>query len=340
MPIGRHVSSSGCIRSFDHDVAKAVRLKTNESLSLIVPVLGVGVRFRSNHEMVIEMCRRTFGFWNTLVPSPQPVRYEVSLFVEDGVIENVACAQTVTEANQLEIEGDGLSGRADPHSGKARTTFSLGWLDYPELLGGYLIEGMTLFLISGDDRIPLHAAGVSASGTAAILHGPSGSGKSTLAYLCGVAGLQVFGEDIIYIEPGARLRIWGGVSRFSLLPEVARVFSDPSDLDPTLLSTGKKKVLRRIDPAVRSEIPLDNFVICLLRPGKLRSAWRSVPSGEAAREVIETGSPGFDVHNERLTRCAAVLTVRSVELDLTADAEAGAAAIVEILRIHSSGSSP
>ncbi|MDA1015913.1 MAG: hypothetical protein O3A00_15835, partial [Planctomycetota bacterium] len=134
-----------------------------------------------------------------------------------------------------------------------------------EFLKRAFIEAMSLRLITGPERYPIHAALVGTGSNALLLTGNSGSGKSTLAYLASQRRLTTYSEDVVYVQRSPDVRIWTRPTAITLLPDVARKYSDIEHIPTTRLATGKDKVVINDGIQTGSEF-LKRIGVCLLCP--------------------------------------------------------------------------
>jgi hypothetical protein len=138
------------------------------------------------------------------------------------------------EADRLWIEtGDGVHALCAPGEGTA--TISTGpdaarrlWLLSRPLLTLPLLE-----MAKRHGRFGLHAAAVAVDGAGILLPGATGSGKSTLALALALGGLDLLGDDFVFLRSGADgIRALALPDDFDLTDETAALFGD---LDGLLL---------------------------------------------------------------------------------------------------------
>ena len=235
----------------------------------LLPILGIPVRFASNSAGVIEAVEALYGVWDGFTdPDPASKSREsidVRLIVRsDGPRTGGAgiSAQLVDEGRLL-VSGAEATGIADVRRRDAVAYMGPDVAPDSRLFQDGIIATLTLFVLTGLDRLPLHAAGVGRDGSTVLLVGPSGAGKSTLAYAAGRAGLGVLGEDTVYVQRMPRVRLWGaGVAAVRLSEDAPAHFPELGGEPALPQASGKRKIVARI--AARPLLVADRARICLL----------------------------------------------------------------------------
>lgn len=252
-------------------------------------------------------CRR----WHGVPTGPAPrlrLRFEVGDGPDDGEAVRIA-----VEDQMMRLHGGGVSGTADPASGRAACQAPIRYLASPELLRSEILEPLVLYLLGPNDRAPVHASCFVADGLAVLLSGPSGSGKSCLALAADVAGLPVLSEDIVYVQLRPLPRVWGWPGPAHLLPTNA-----PHDgTFPTRARNGKTKLAVPLG-AAGAAMSASRAVFCLLERGGAVALERLTPE-EAVRGQGQL-EPGFDVMADEVRAAHAALTRNGAwRLTLSAD---------------------
>lgn len=139
---------------------------------------GAAVEFRVG----MHLLPRRANAWTVEPPAPR-IRQEGNLFRAD-----------VDASNFVAI---------DPEARCARIVASEDMLQHAYHLRCELIEFAVFILAArGLGLVPLHGACVGRGGRGVVLLGGSGSGKSTLALHGLLQGLDLLGEDAVFVRPG------------------------------------------------------------------------------------------------------------------------------------------
>ena len=275
------------------------------SHTLELPVLGVPVVFQSTDAAVIRIAEAAYGAWRVLFDRPDLIagdRVRIRVFVEDvdaAVPARPAMVYRLADPDRVVLRTRGCVGVTDV----ARRD-GVAWVD-PALVADRetfrygVLEAMTQSILTFLDRTPLHAAAIERDGTALLLAGPSGSGKSTLAYAASQCGFRVLAEDLVFIQSGPPLRVWG-LPGYLHLPLAARDrFADLAETLPKLLANGKEKIaIALADIGAMPALPVvPRAGICVLARGATAQLSR-VPGHTLERELSEQLEPGFDRFRE------------------------------------------
>ncbi|HEU0299242.1 MAG TPA: hypothetical protein VFR37_07310, partial [Longimicrobium sp.] len=165
-------------------------------------VFGIPLHIESGVRQVIEGADALFGAWRDAAVDEAwsgraPVRIRITL--QAGKDVGGQMGMRIREPGRLAVRAPGVSARADVRRRVAVARVAPEILqDAVQLRGG--MEMLALWLLTGLDREPLHAAGVVRGRTALLLAGPSGVGKSTLAYAALRSGLRVLSEDTVFLQ--------------------------------------------------------------------------------------------------------------------------------------------
>ena len=265
-----------------------------------LPVLGRRVVFESNSSAVLEAVDRSFGIWARLPESlrdSDPV-CRVRLFVEDGEesATRPALRYMLPEPNRLIFSTGKSVGVAEVDRGEAYAFVTTGLVACDTHFRYGVIEALTLNLVTGTGRHPVHAATVVRNGRALLLAGPSGVGKSTLAYAASRVGLQVRGDEAAYVQRDPALRVWGmpGPVRLSTLG--ASHFPELSDVPPIVSLNGKKKVVVDLDVEEDVLSPVTEAAVCVLSQGKEAASLERLNASVVFDLLTSRVESGFDLN--------------------------------------------
>jgi hypothetical protein len=198
-----------------------------------LPVLGLRVRFETNDPAVLAVVEDSFG----VAPrGPAPpgrdadLAARVRLFVEpgdEGTSQRARFRFRSPAPNRLLVATSASIGVAeiDRHESYAFVSDSL--LAAGKHFQYGMLETLTLILVSGANRRPVHAALLAAQGVGLLLVGRSGSGKSSLTYAAQRNGICVLAEDAVYAQLQPQFQIWAApdplvAGRGAVLPRARR----------------------------------------------------------------------------------------------------------------------
>lgn len=239
-----------------------------------------------------------------------PLRLHLFLATEIGSWDEAALRVRVDEP-RLTLSG-AASGWADAARSEARCTVPPSLLGDPQRLAAEVLDTLLLFVVTRRGRVPVHASGVVAGGTAAVMAGPSGTGKSTLALAAHRAGLPVLSDDTVYVQPGPPLRVWG-------LPRPIHVYPhDAADHGggAMRLRSGRWK---RAVPLPAAPPPAARAALFLLERGD-RAALHPVGAETAVERMMALLEPGFDDFRRELPGVVRALAAGGAwRLTLSAD---------------------
>ena len=276
----------------------------------VLPVLGITTRFETNSAYVLGVATEAFGVWRALGTSVDGPRgapeVRVRVVVHEGT-EHVAGRAPVRhvcpDGARILVQSPGSVAVADPERGEsvAYVTTTLA-ADRPHFRAAVL-EAITLALLAHRDRHPIHAAGVARGGRAVLLAGPSGSGKSTLAYLAHSSGLDVLGDDRVWVQREPALRVWGWPGQARLTADTVRHFPEVATVGTTSVVGGKEKLAVELG-VTRALDAARHAVVCLLARGP-RVALERLPRDaivDALRHGVDPGFDRFPARHEAVAR--------------------------------------
>ena len=153
---------------------------------VVFPVLGLPLEIQTNSDAVIRSCMRTFGPWHdldrSLVKRGSPLIARI--IVHPGGEANDLPASFIyrLHENRLLAAGSGVLSIANRNDDFALAFVTPEAVENDEWFYRNVLEGLSLFLVTRHDRIPVHASVLVNGKKAMAFTGPSGSGKSTLSY--------------------------------------------------------------------------------------------------------------------------------------------------------------
>jgi hypothetical protein len=176
-----------------------------------------------------------------------------------------------------------------------------------------VLETLTLALVAGPNRRPVHAALLAEQGVGLLLICHSGSGKSTLTYAAARGGIEARGEDVAYVQQSPDFQVWTAPRRIHLLPEAARFFPELADRRATRLPNGKDKIVVGLDRTRGNHLtPVAQVGVCLLQ--KETGAPHVLPADRAEVERVLNGQlePGFDFFRESAENVGRLVSDRAL----------------------------
>jgi hypothetical protein len=293
----------------------------------VIPVLGMPVTFEADAAEVITLAEESFGAWRSLESTPEwiaPVGPTIRVVVRrgsEGSDSHASLRHDLPRQGYMTITTPGSRAIADSEcNGAAAVVTETLVADRSHFRYGVL-EALAFFLLSWQDRQPIHAAALSREGKAVLLAGPSGVGKSTLAYAGLRIGLQVLAEDVVYLQSRPQLRVWGTPGFLHLPPDSARYFPELAERQPTLRANGKMKIA--IDVRAVGAVPplpvVDRVTVCLLRRGGSGPGLQELAATEVEQALVTDIEPGFDMFAETIGPVVrkVVQSAMGWQLDLT-----------------------
>jgi hypothetical protein len=263
--------------------------------SATYPVLGVPVRYESNSPDVLAVADEAFGSWRGAAPAPEwadaePVRVRIHLQPGPELAAPPTVRYRFREPHGASMRAPGLRAFADIARRTATARVTTGMLKQRAHFRYAVLEAMTLWIVTGLDRQPVHAAAVVRGGTALLLAGPSGVGKSTLSYAAMRAGLDVLSEDCVFLQDAPVPRVWGLPGFVHLHPDAVRWFPELQGVSARIRNNGDLKLAM---PSRGAVVGVERAGICLLARGPRPGVERLAP-GEVERAFVERLEEGFD----------------------------------------------
>jgi hypothetical protein len=248
-------------------------------------LFGIPLAVRSNDKMLLGALASSCDA--SPVAAGRGARtIDLTLIVDPALVGSGSPAPRV-EGLRMAIDGPGLAVRADAARAYGSCRLSPELRDDVDQLRDAVLDPLLLFLVTRQGRAPLHAAGFLADDVAIVLAGPSGAGKSCLTLAAHRAGFAPLSDDIVFVEAGARPRVWG-------LPRPIHLFAEDAPGDDQALRLRNGKFKRPIalwgDRAPRRA---NRAALCLLRFGDAVALEALDPS--AAVRGFAVLEPGFDL---------------------------------------------
>lgn len=240
-----------------------------------LPVLGIPTRFETNSARIMGAVERAFGPWASLRRRTAPVGARpatVRLIEHDpGRLGggSLRLAYRVPDDEREIVIGAGSVGISDVRRREVLAYVAPTLVRNKDHFRHSLLEGLTFGLLTRLGRYPLHAAAVVRSGKAYLLAGPSGVGKSTLAYAVIERGFRLLSEDLVFLQGGPVLRVWGHPGALRLPRDAYRHFPGLPRGLRTLSANGKRKLLvpRPGPPVSQPDLTTTDVVVCLVDRG-------------------------------------------------------------------------
>lgn len=265
--------------------------------TLEIPVLGIRTCFRTNSRLVLGAIEASFNAWRNLalpaIERVPPVSVHI-LVRDDGGDERGASVAHELDGPRLLIRSPASVGSSDPLRREAWASVSRTLADDTDNFRPAVLEALTLALLTRLDRQPLHAAAIVQEDAVLLLAGRSGAGKSTLAYAAARAGLQVAGDDMVFVQARPRIRIWTRPAPIRLLPDAAAHFGELANRAPVLLPNGKAKIMVDGASTVAGAV-FDRCALCVLGERLPVPALRRLDAAELAAAIDLEAEAGFDV---------------------------------------------
>lgn len=284
---------------------------TSVTHSMEIPVVGVRTAFETNDERVAAAIVDSFGVWRGTDARDADAageRLAVRVLVvpgDEGPSPRPAHVDhLLPDAARVFVHSAGSFGVADTRRREAVAWVTAALVDDAPNLRAAVLEALTLALVAGVDRHPLHAAGVARGHRALLLAGPSGAGKSTLTLAAHRAGLAVVSEDRVWIQLAPRLRVWGSPGEVRLVDAASALgaVAVPSTRD------GKTKLgVSLADDGSWCRATSSARVCIVERRRESRARLERLPAAEVRQALCSDVAPGFDRFPERHARVAAAL---------------------------------
>lgn len=268
-------------------------------------IAGVPVRFAAEEADLLAAVDLAFGRWPVAGADP---RVTLRLLAESEGREppaEVPFRARLPDGDHLVMFSGGSLGFADAARGLGVCYISPTLREDPERLAFRLLTGLTLTLITRQDRVPVHAAVVERGGTALVLSAPSGVGKSTVAYAAREAGFHVVADDAAYIQQEPSFGLWGTPGTHDLPEDAPRWFAETGVREVMVMPNGHRK--RRVPRAAAVVGPWPDVRVCLLeRRGGPLVRRRVAPDVLVERLAASLG-PAADLYTGTLHRALRAL---------------------------------
>lgn len=274
-----------------------VRVRGHAMQSATYPVLGIPVRYQSDSPEVLQAADEAFGAWRDAALAdewtggePVSIRIRVVPGADlPGPPGDVGFR--IRKPDRLSVRAPGLRAWADFTRRAAVARVSRGLLKHRAHFRYSVLDAMTLWIVTGLDRQPIHAAAVMRGGTALLLAGRSGVGKSTLAYAALRAGLAVLSEDFVFLQEAPVPRVWGLPGFVHLHPDAVRWFPELQGVSALIRNNGDLKLAV---PSRGAVVGVERAGICLVARGSTPGLER-LPPAEIERAFVENPEKGFDL---------------------------------------------
>jgi len=264
-----------------------------------LPVLGVEITFVANAPEVTAILEGEYGHWQVaagVTDLARGTKAIVRIVVSEAsapMPRDLAVEYSVPAPDRMEVRCPVAQGVADTTRLESIVHVDRCLLAQPRRLVLGVLEPLTLFLLGGLDRVPLHAACVSRGDVGIVLAGPSGVGKSTLVMAAARRGYTPVADDPVYVQVEPALRVWGRRPNIHLRPDVVTHFPELADVRPTRMPNGKEKLVVDVGGDRRF---VDRIGLCLLRREPEGRARLTRIGAVHARELLtERLDPGFDL---------------------------------------------
>jgi len=273
------------------------------------PVLGIPVRFRSNHPLVIQQAFTALGHWKRL---SRDLQERASPLGVDIVIQETRDQSAPAGYDfNYQISGDDFQAhsgattlRASRRTGAALAFATEALLQDEPAFQWFVIEALALFLVTASRRVPVHAAAVVLGGRSLAFAGASGAGKSSLAYAFLRRGFDLLSEDALYIGTAPEYRIWGNATKIHMLANASGLFPELEGRKAQLRPNGKVKITLPVSEIgqCRPALYTDAITLCLLEPkhGERDSVLERIPPDVVRKALFSSLEPGFDLSREQL----------------------------------------
>jgi hypothetical protein len=283
-----------------------------------LPVLGLATRFETNSHQVLDIVEEAFGSWrDTAAPAaPAADALCVRVVVHDGTEHagdagHAPVRHLCPDETRVIAHSPGSVAVSDPARREAVAYVTTALVADRDHFRAAILEAMTLALLAHFDRFPLHASAVGRAGRAVLLAAPSGTGKSTLAWIAHRAGLDVLGDDHVWIQLQPRLQVWGWPGRVRLAAESAAHFPEIERLGAASFRGGREKLAMEVGaPRQASRWAARSAVVCLLERGDGPISPQRVGATHLAETLLGQLAAGFDRFPRRQQEAITALTAR------------------------------
>jgi len=225
---------------------ESLGFQDDQIVSSSYPVLGIPVFFKTNRREIAREIDRHFSYWNRL---PGELRssgnnHRVSIIIHpEDRHDNLDQAFTYRLHDGLLLgSGPGVLMSADRNNrcstGFVSPKYAASQIHFKK----NVLECLTLFIITGENRIPIHASGVFHQGKVILFAGRSGSGKTSLAYGFYRKGAVLLSDESVYGTVSGPEQIWSMPTGFNLCPDASQLFPELQILKPERQANGKMKI--------------------------------------------------------------------------------------------------
>jgi hypothetical protein len=273
-----------------------------------LPVLGVPVAFEIVHSELIDPVEAAFGIWRRLPDQPglrKDRRVRLLLLLDedhaaDG--DRPEVLYRLPRPDLLLLRTPGSTGFADRHRDHGVLYATPSLVAAADHFRHGVLSALTLFLVTKQDRIPVHAAAlVGPSGRGLLLHGPSGAGKSTLCVAAHRAGYRVLAEDVVYVQIEPDAQVWGAPGPAHVPPGSLHFFPGLAATGRRIRAGGREKVVVPLQGPSASVEPLVGApAVVLLEPSTGAPAFTEASPRDVAKAVGDPQEPGFDLPREAI----------------------------------------
>jgi hypothetical protein len=263
-------------------------------------VLGIPVRFEANSEYVLGAVEHSFGERQPTGPADQLERQpRVRVFLQDGDeggADRIPVRYRWPERDRLVISTPGSVAVAEVERRDAYAFVTARLAADAALFQYAVLESLTLMLVTGMDRQPVHAAAIAREEMAVLLVGPSGSGKSTLTYAALKNGWRMLGEEAVYVQLEPSLRVWGMPRKVRLPSGSEEVFPELKGCSTEWLPNGKQKIVLPVKGELGPGVDcVDRAAVCLIDPAADEAGLHRVTPAEIERMLSTEIDQGFDM---------------------------------------------
>jgi hypothetical protein len=276
----------------------------------IYPLLGVTVKIRSNDVKIIKNADIALGHWNN---AGNDFDVDNSNLCLDIILQEEAEINSSGEEHLFihRYRDDIYLANCDKNilvafrnAGKGLAYVTEGLVNDIQGFNWFVVEALSLFLVTYRRRVPVHASAVTNGKLAVAFMGKSGAGKSSLAYVFMKHGFDLLAEDVIYFGMEDDFRIWGNSTKIHLLPDAIKLFPELSNCVPVKRPNGKIKIQVPVNDVgkIKPVHCVKNIDICLLKPDRNSRDSRIEPiTPDYLRDyLLSSLEPGFNIELDSL----------------------------------------
>ena len=286
---------------------------------LVIPVLGIPVRFEADDPAPIAIAADAFSAWRgvehvpRLVSDTDSARIRIWLDAPTGeepflVPDDDPPIYQWPDRDRLIVRAGPSCGVADAARRDAILFVTRALLEDPHAFRDRFLEPMVLASLAGTDRVPIRAAAVEYREIALLLAGPPGSGKSTLACAAALAGFRILSDDRVHVQLEPRLRVWGMPGYIDLAPDSARFFPDIAVAAPRSGHGERERIVLNVrELGALPALPVAQRAgVCILAPSTGEPAIAALDSEELEALLLRTQTR--DAPSERFAEPVRVLS--------------------------------